>query len=328
MTDLQGIAPVILFVDDEVATAKYFQRAITTMAPVITAGSVAEGKLALDAHADTLLILVSDQRMPGEYGNELLSYAKERYPQIIRILATAYSELENTVEAINEGQIHRYLKKPLDLNTLRIELKSILELASLRKERDQLVREKLIVRHNQTIAHRIGMLSAICNTLGSADSAYTVNAYLTAALAAGVKAPEADWLLMDYSDLVSAEAKRAGEFGKKLGARLTWLEQYFQTSTIATGLGQLGELLGDKFHLTPSGTAIFQDELVVTEFLTSPCTASVSDQHVDWLAFIIWFAQQGGAIGVSRSALGLECSPYAYTENLRTNPLEVWIEQF
>ncbi len=328
MTDAQGMAPVILFVDDEVATAKYFQRAINTMAPVITAGSVAEGKQLLDAHADTLLILVSDQRMPGEYGNELLRYARERYPQIIRILATAYSELENTVEAINEGQIHRYLKKPLDLNTLRIELKSILELASLRKERDQLVREKLIVRHNQTIAHRIGMLSAICNTLSSTSSSYPVNAYLMAAMEVGVKAPEADWLLMDYSDLVSAEAKRAGEFGKKLRARLVWLEQHFQTSTITTGLEQLGELLGDKIRVTDSGNAIFEDELVLTEFLTSPCTASLSDPHVDWLAFIIWFAQQGGAIGVSRSALGLECSAYAYTENLPTNPLEVWIEQF
>jgi two-component system probable response regulator PhcQ len=328
MTDAQGIAPVILFVDDEVATAKYFQRAINTMAPVITAGSVEEGKRALDAHADTLLILVSDQRMPGEYGNELLRYARERYPQIIRILATAYSELENTVEAINEGQIHRYLKKPLDLNTLRIELKSILELASLRKERDQLVREKLIVRHNQTVAHRIGMLSAISNTLSSKGSAYPINAYLTAAMEVGFKAPEADWLLMDYSDLVSAEAKRAGEFGKKLRARLEWLTEHFQTSTLTTGLKQLGELLGDKIRVTDAGTAIVQDELVLTEFLTSPCTASLSDSHVDWLAFIIWFAQQGGAISVSRTTLGLECSTFAYTENLQTNPLEVWIEQF
>lgn len=328
MADAQGIAPVILFVDDEVATAKYFQHAINTMAPVITAGSVAEGKRILDAHADSLLILVSDQRMPGEYGNELLRYARERYPQIIRILATAYSELENTVEAINEGQIHRYLKKPLDLNTLRIELKSILELASLRKERDQLVREKLIVRHNQTIAHRIGMLSAISSTLSSSSSNYPINAYLLAAMEVGVKAPEADWLLMDYSDLVGAEAKRAGEFGNKLRARLAWLEQRFQTSTLATGLQQLSELLGDKILVTDAGTAVFQDEAVLTEFLTSPCTASLSDQHVDWLAFIIWFAQQGGAIAVTRSAQGLELSAYAYTENLPTNPLEVWIEQF
>ena len=328
MTDAQDIAPVILFVDDEVATAKYFQRAINSMAPVITAGSVAEGKLVLDAHADSLLILVSDQRMPGEYGNELLRYARERYPQIIRLLATAYSELENTVEAINEGQIHRYLKKPLDLNTLRIELKSILELASLRKERDQLLREKMMVRHSQTIANRIGTLSAICSTLSKTGSSYPINAYLTAAMEAGVKAPEADWLLMDYSDLTSTEAKRAGEFGKNLGDRLSWLEQHFQTSTLATGMEQLCELLGDNIRLTGSGTAIFQNELVLTEFLTSPCTTNVSPLHVNWLAFIIWFARHGGAVGVSRTALGLECSTYAFTEDLETNPLEVWIEQF
>ena len=328
MTDAQGIAPVILFVDDELATAKYFQRAINTMAPVITAASVEEGKRVLDAHADTLLILVSDQRMPGEYGNELLRYSKERYPQIIRILATAYSELENTVEAINEGQIHRYLKKPLDLNTLRIELKSILELASLRKERDQLVREKLMVRHSQTTAHRIGMLSAISRTLDAASSAHAVNTYLMAALEVGARAPEADWLLMDYSELVSAEANRAGEFGEKLHIQLAWLEQHFKTSTTITGIAQLVELLGDKAQLTKTGTALIQNDLLLTEFLTSPCTASLSDSHVDWFAFIIWSARHGSAVNVSRSASGLECSLSPYTENSPTNPLEVWIEQF
>jgi DNA-binding NtrC family response regulator len=58
---------------------------------VATAGSVQEGKARLDAHAASLAVLVSDQRMPGEQGNELLRYARERYPHIVRILTTAYS---------------------------------------------------------------------------------------------------------------------------------------------------------------------------------------------------------------------------------------------
>ena len=118
--------PAILFVDDEATAVKYFQRAIGQLAPVVTGQSVEEGKTLLDAHADSLAVLVSDQRMPGEYGNELLRYARERYPHIVRILTTAYSELDQTVEAVNQGQIHRYIKKPWDITALRVELKQAL----------------------------------------------------------------------------------------------------------------------------------------------------------------------------------------------------------
>ena len=141
----QAPPPAILFVDDEATAVKYFQRAIGQLAPVVTGASVEEGKALLDAHADSLAVLISDQRMPGEFGNELLRYARERYPHIVRILTTAYSELEQTVEAVNQGQIHRYIRKPWDITALRMELKQALELAGLRKERDQLVREKLVV---------------------------------------------------------------------------------------------------------------------------------------------------------------------------------------
>lgn len=172
------------------------------------------------------------------------------------------------------------------------------------------------------------MLSAICRTLGNTSASYAINTYLTAAMAVGAKAPEADWLLMDYSDLVSAEANRAGDFGERLRIRLAWLEQHLKTSTTATAIGQLCGLLGDKIRPADAVTAIFHDESLLTEFLTTPCTTKLSDSHVDWLAFIIWFAQQGGGFSVSRGAAGLECNVYAHADSLQTNPLEVWIEQF
>ena len=78
--------PAILYVDDEATALKYFQRALGTLAPIHTAASVEEGKRLLDEHADSIAVLVSDQRMPGAYGNELLVYAWDKYPHIIRIL--------------------------------------------------------------------------------------------------------------------------------------------------------------------------------------------------------------------------------------------------
>jgi FixJ family two-component response regulator len=170
--------PAILFVDDEATAVKYFQRAIGQLAPVVTGGSVEEGKALLDAHGDSLAVLVSDQRMPGEYGNELLRYARERYPHIVRILTTAYSELDQTVEAVNQGQIHRYIKKPWDITALRMEMKQALELSGLRRERDQLVREKLMVLQKQTVATRVGMVHAICASLIGPGRFQPVETYL------------------------------------------------------------------------------------------------------------------------------------------------------
>lgn len=104
MTNPGGNEPKILYVDDETLALTYFGRAIGSLAPVVTATSVEEGKRMLDQHAATLGVLVSDQRMPGELGNELLRYARERYPHLVRILTTAYSEIEDTVEAVSKGR--------------------------------------------------------------------------------------------------------------------------------------------------------------------------------------------------------------------------------
>jgi two-component system probable response regulator PhcQ len=199
MNDPSDTSPVILFVDDEATAVKYFQRAIGSLAPVITAGSVEEAITLLDAHADTLAVLVSDQRMPGRYGNELLRYARDHYPHMVRILTTAYSEIEYTVEAINQGQIHRYIKKPWEISALRMELQQALEIANLRKERDQLMREKMMVRQKQTVSNRIGVLNILCCGVLGANQFAPVEAYLAAAMKAGVRAPEPDWILMDYS---------------------------------------------------------------------------------------------------------------------------------
>ena len=66
----------ILYVDDEAMALKYFERLVSPLAPVLTAGSVEEGRAMLLAHGADVAVLVCDQRMPGERGNELLRARK------------------------------------------------------------------------------------------------------------------------------------------------------------------------------------------------------------------------------------------------------------
>ena len=107
-------APQILFVDDEPNAVKYFQRAVEKLAPVITASTVEEGKRLLDTNADSLAVLISDQRMPGMTGVDFLRRVKEIHPDCVRMMLSGYVDLKSVGDAINEGAIYKFLTKPWD----------------------------------------------------------------------------------------------------------------------------------------------------------------------------------------------------------------------
>jgi len=321
-------APLILFVDDEATAVKYFQRAIDALAPVVTASTVAEGKRMLDEHAQTLAVVVSDQRMPGGYGNELLHYARTQYPHIVRILTTAYSELEHTVEAVNQGQIHRYIQKPWEISALRMELKQALELAALRKDHAQLLREKLTVRQMQTISNRIGTLYTLCASISGPGDFLPVETYLAAASAADVTPSEPNWLLMDYADLVSAEATRSGTFGFAVRNKLAELTQRHSNGTGADASALLPEILEGRVNISTDGAATFADVRFLAEFLETPCDAAVSAQHASWLAFLIWLHSEGCGLSVSKVESGLQCRTEASVNPIPGPRIAEWIDQF
>ena len=68
----------------------------------------------LKSRGDSLAMLISDQRMPGMLGNEVLARSREMYPLARRVLLTAYSDIEAAVKAINEAHLDHYLSKPWD----------------------------------------------------------------------------------------------------------------------------------------------------------------------------------------------------------------------
>ncbi len=68
----------------------------------------------LKSRGDSLAMLISDQRMPGMLGNEVLAKSREVYPLARRVLLTAYSDIEAAVKAINEAHLDYYLSKPWD----------------------------------------------------------------------------------------------------------------------------------------------------------------------------------------------------------------------
>lgn len=153
----------ILYVDDEEKSLKYFVRAFGEQFRIFTAANAQDGLKLLEQHKDEIGLLMTDQRMPGEKGVWLLERARQLRPGMVRILATAYSDMEAAIAAVNTGAIYKYVTKPWDPPELENTLKRGLEFFMVQRERDQLLREKMSVLHNMMIADRIvslGLLAA------------------------------------------------------------------------------------------------------------------------------------------------------------------------
>jgi putative two-component system response regulator len=114
-----------MVVDDEAANLRLLERLLRHQYQVITAQSGADA-LELLKHHDVAL-LVTDQRMPDMTGIELLKRTTELRPHMVRIILTGYTDVGALVEAINCGQVYKYVTKPWDNEELRMTIERALE---------------------------------------------------------------------------------------------------------------------------------------------------------------------------------------------------------
>jgi len=111
---LEGPKPAILIVDDEPTATRYLSRQLEHMQTefrVLSATSAEEALLTLRDDCGVAVVM-TDQRMPGMHGKELLDELRQSHPTIVRILTSAWGEVDVAMDAVNEGRIFRYQKKP------------------------------------------------------------------------------------------------------------------------------------------------------------------------------------------------------------------------
>jgi DNA-binding NtrC family response regulator len=102
--------PALLFVDDESRIVNLLRMMFRSEYEVLTASSGAEALAVLAKQP--VQVIVSDQRMPGMSGVELLAEVRKRAPQTMRILLTGYSDLASIVGSVNQGEVFRFINKP------------------------------------------------------------------------------------------------------------------------------------------------------------------------------------------------------------------------
>lgn len=151
MTTNTDTGPLVLYVDDERANRVVFEKSFANRFRVRTASDGAEALEILKA--ESIAVLLTDQRMPGMSGDELLRIVKRDHPDVVRVVITAYSDIEPILAAINEGLVARYIVKPWN-----------------REELDQLLRWAIAAwqfsRDSSALQHRLLETERLA-TLGS-----------------------------------------------------------------------------------------------------------------------------------------------------------------
>jgi len=235
----------ILYVDDEEKSLSNFARAFGEEFRVFTASTAQAGFGLLQKHADEIGLLMTDQRMPGEKGVWLLEKARQFRPNILRVLVTAYADMDAAIAAVNSGAIYKYVTKPWDPPQLELTLRQGLEFFMVQTERDQLLREKMSVLRNMMIADRIVSLGL---------------------LAAGLSHQIRNSLVAVKTFLDLAPKKMAEERASTNGLRNPdfWKDYH---SNVQSQIEKINSLLKDLWTASENSTTPFADEISLKDTL-------------------------------------------------------------
>lgn len=149
MNDITEIPATLLLVDDEASILSSLRRLLRPAGYTIHMAE--SGAAGLDIlEREPVDLVVSDMRMPEMNGAQFLEQVRKRWPDTMRILLTGYADVGSTIEAINRGEIYRYISKPWDDNQLVLTIRDALESSRLRKENIRLL--ALTKAQNQELA--------------------------------------------------------------------------------------------------------------------------------------------------------------------------------
>ncbi len=269
--------PGVLFVDDEVNILKAITRLFRREPVRVYTASCAPEALAL-LEAESIQVVVSDQRMPGVAGVKLLGEVRARFPHVVRILLTGNAEIDVAVEAINHGQIYRMLTKPWDDRELTQTVRQAVDDWAMRDE---------IRRLNSLAQAQNAELSEMNQSLERKVDARTRElhqknqelrkAYLSTGRALSEAVDAKDPYTRGHSERVGVYASR---IARELGCKPQFIERIY-LSGLLHDIGKIGipdAIIGKTAKLTPEEYALMKRHPEIGARILEP---------VDFLADIV-----------------------------------------
>jgi response regulator RpfG family c-di-GMP phosphodiesterase len=241
----------VLCVDDEPNILSSLRRLFRPTGYRLLTATGGEEALAL-MEKESVDLVISDMRMPGMNGAQLLAAVHARWPETVRILLTGFADMSSTIEAINRGQLHRYISKPWDDNEVLLVVREGLEKKALLREKARL--EALTAAQNEELkALNAGLEAKVAER--------------TAELAAAHEKLKTGFLntIRTFSNLIelrggqmAGHSRRVAELARRIGQAMKLPPAEAQDLFFAALLHDLGKiglpdaLLGKPFNqLTP-----------------------------------------------------------------------------
>jgi len=129
----------ILYIDDELANLNSFRIAFWMHFNILLAASTKDAEVLLENNP--VQVVVTDQRMPGEAGLHFINRIHQRYPDLVFILLTGFTDMEVVIEALNAGIVYRYMLKPWEPRDMKQTLDNAVEKNQLRLQNRSLLNE-------------------------------------------------------------------------------------------------------------------------------------------------------------------------------------------
>jgi CheY-like chemotaxis protein len=234
----------ILFVDDESNTRKYFRRLYGEKFRILEAEDGVQALTVFRQHAREIGIIVTDQRMPNETGVGFLAKIADDYPDIIKILSTAYSDIDAAIGSINQGGIFRYMTKPWDITQMEVTLRRAMEFFTVRRERDALLGAKMQAMGNVLLSSRLAAfaLAPVCAGIPCKRAAEAIASFVQAGVAGRRTGAEGDSDLRspDWARLHARQVSLAKALENRLPEALTVFGLEARSEALAAELTAAG----------------------------------------------------------------------------------------
>ena len=235
-------APTILCVDDEPNILAALKRLFRPAGyRILTADSGPAGLLLLEAEPVNLVI--SDMRMPEMDGAHFLEQVRARWPDTVRLLLTGHADVGAIIEAINRGEIYRYITKPWDDNDILLLVRHALERRALEQEKQRL--EELALRQNDALKALNATLEArvvarTAELTSTHDALLLANGKLKANFITSIKV---------FSQLIDMRAgqlgghlRRVADLARKIGQKMALSDKEMQDLFVSSLLHDIGKI--------------------------------------------------------------------------------------
>lgn len=259
----------LLFVDDEANILSSLKRLFRPFGyRILTAESGAAGLEILALEFVDLVI--SDMRMPEMTGAQFLEKVHQGWPNTVRILLTGYADIGSTIEAINKGQIYRYISKPWEDNDIAVTVRQALELRELEREKARLLEltrvqneelkelnsnlEKKVYERTEELRRSMLNLQAAHDNL---KKSFMASLRIFSSL-----------IEMRCGGMLARHAKRVGEYMRNLLPMLQLSDELRQDLMFATLLKDLGKMILSDRILAKPLSALSTEELA--QFIKHP----------------------------------------------------------